>query len=146
MNKRYKLALATASIALGFGIIQAKPAQAATFSGPINIYAAASLTDTLPQVEALYRQSNPDVTFINTFGASGTLANQILAGTNPNPVDIFFSVSQAPLDTLENVGKLIEGTRQNVLKNTLAIITPINSTISISNVQDPIKSASSGYW
>lgn len=139
MNKRYKLALATASIALGFGIIQAKPAQAATFSGPINIYAAASLTDTLPQVEALYRQSNPDVTFINTFGASGTLANQILAGTNPNPVDIFFSVSQAPLDTLENVGKLIEGTRQNVLKNTLAIITPINSTISISNVQDLLK-------
>ncbi|MEH2324960.1 MAG: molybdate ABC transporter substrate-binding protein [Nostoc sp.] len=139
MNKRYKLALATASIALGFGIIQAKPAQAATFSGPINIYAAASLTDTLPQVEALYRQSNPDVTFTNTFGASGTLANQILAGTNPNPVDIFFSVSQAPLDTLENAGKLIEGTRQNVLKNTLAIITPINSTISISNVQDLLK-------
>ncbi|MHC5779125.1 molybdate ABC transporter substrate-binding protein [Nostoc sp.] len=137
MKKRYKLALATASIALGFGIIQAKPAQAATFSGPINIYAAASLTDTLPQVEALYKQSNPNVTFINTFGASGTLANQILAGANP--VDIFFSVSQAPLDTLENAGKLIEGTRQNVLKNTLAIITPINSTISISNVQDLLK-------
>ncbi|MEH1931966.1 molybdate ABC transporter substrate-binding protein [Nostoc sp.] len=137
MKKRYKLALATASIALGFGIIQAKPAQAATFSGPINIYAAASLTDTLPQVEALYKQSNPNVTFINTFGASGTLANQILAGANP--VDIFFSVSQAPLDTLENAGKLIEGTRQNVLKNTLAIITPINSTISISNVEDLLK-------
>ncbi|MHC5933551.1 molybdate ABC transporter substrate-binding protein [Nostoc sp.] len=134
MKKRYKLALATASIALGFGIIQAKPAQAATFSGPINIYAAASLTDTLPQVEALYRQSNPNVTFINTFGASGTLANQILAGANP--VDIFFSVSQTPLNTLENANKLIEGTRQNILNNTLAIITPINSTISISSVQD----------
>ncbi|MEH2360773.1 molybdate ABC transporter substrate-binding protein [Nostoc sp.] len=134
MKKRYKLALATASIALGFGIIQAKPAQAATFSGPINIYAAASLTDTLPQVEALYRQSNPNVTFINTFGASGTLANQIIAGANP--VDIFFSVSQAPLNTLENANKLIEGTRQNILNNTLAIITPINSTISISSVQD----------
>ncbi|MEH2373601.1 molybdate ABC transporter substrate-binding protein [Nostoc sp.] len=134
MKKRYKLALATASIALGFGVIQAKPAQAATFSGPINIYAAASLTDTLPQVEALYQQSNPNVTFNNTFGASGTLANQILAGTNP--VDIFFSVSQAPLNTLENANKLIEGTRQNILNNTLAIITPINSTISISSVQD----------
>ncbi|MEH2001181.1 MAG: molybdate ABC transporter substrate-binding protein [Nostoc sp.] len=134
MQKRYKLALATASIALGFGIIQAKPAQAATFSGPINIYAAASLTDTLPQVEALYRQSNPNLTFINTFGASGTLANQILAGANP--VDIFFSVSQTPLNTLENANKLIAGTRQNVLNNTLAIITPINSTISISSVQD----------
>ncbi|MHC5611507.1 MAG: molybdate ABC transporter substrate-binding protein [Nostoc sp.] len=136
MKKRYRLALATASIALGFGIIQAKPAQAATFSGPINIYAAASLTDTLPQVEALYQRSNPDVTFMNTFGGSTGLANQIIMGTNPKPVDIFFSVSQAPLDNLQLNNKLIAGTRQDILNNTLAIITPINSTLSISNVQD----------
>ncbi|MEH2146162.1 molybdate ABC transporter substrate-binding protein [Nostoc sp.] len=136
MKTGYKLALATASIALGFGVIQAKPAEAATLSGPIYIYAAASLTDTLPQVEALYKQSNPDVTFINTFGASGTLANQIIMGTNPNPVDIFFSVSQAPLDNLQAANKLIVETRKNVLNNTLAVITPINSTISISSVQD----------
>ncbi|MEH2466243.1 molybdate ABC transporter substrate-binding protein [Nostoc sp.] len=136
MKTRYKLALGTASIALGFGVIQAKPAQAATLSGPVYIYAAASLTDTLPQVEELYRQSNPNVTFINTFGASGALATQILAGTNPNPVDIFFSVSQAPLDRLQSANKLIPETRQNLLNNTLAIITPINSTLSISSVQD----------
>ncbi|MEH2407525.1 molybdate ABC transporter substrate-binding protein [Nostoc sp.] len=137
MNRRYKLALATASIALAFGVIPAKPAQAATLSGPIYIDAAASLTDTLPLVETLYQKSNPNVTFINNFGASGTLANQILTGTNPNPaVDIFFSVSQAPLDILQSANKLIEGTRQDILNNTLAIITPINSTISISSVQD----------
>ncbi|MEH2397210.1 molybdate ABC transporter substrate-binding protein [Nostoc sp.] len=136
MKTRYKLALATASIALGFGVIQAKPAQAATLSGPINIYAAASLTDTLPQVEALYQQSNPDVTFMNTFGGSTGLANQIIMGTNPKPVDIFFSVSQAPLDNLQRANKLIPETRQDILNNTLAIITPINSTISISSVQD----------
>ena len=136
MKTRYKLALATASIALGFGVIQAKPAQAATLSGPINIYAAASLTDTLPQVEALYQQSNPDVTFMNTFGGSTGLANQIIMGTNPKPVDIFFSVSQTPLDNLQAANKLIPETRQDILNNTLAIITPINSTISISSVQD----------
>ena len=139
MKTRYKLALATASIALGFGVIQAKPAQAATLSGPINIYAAASLTDTLPQVEALYQQSNPDVTFMNTFGGSTGLANQIIMGTNPNPVDIFFSVSQTPLDNLQAANKLIPETRQDILNNTLAIITPINSTISISSVQDLLK-------
>ncbi|MEH1837724.1 MAG: molybdate ABC transporter substrate-binding protein [Nostoc sp.] len=136
MTTRYKLALTTASIALSFGIIQAKPAQAATLSGPVYIYAAASLTDTLPQVEALYQQSNPNVTFMNTFGASGALATQIIMGTNPNPVDIFFSVSQAPLDRLQSANKLIEGTRQDILNNTLAIITPINSTLRISSVQD----------
>ncbi|MEH2425053.1 MAG: molybdate ABC transporter substrate-binding protein [Nostoc sp.] len=136
MKKRYKLALATASIALGFSVIQAKPAQAATLSGPINIYAAASLTDTLRQVETLYKQSNPNVTFMNTFGGSIGLANQIIMGKNPNPVDIFFSVSQAPLDSLQDANQLIEGTRQDILNNTLAIITPINSTLRISSVQD----------
>ncbi|MEH2310722.1 MAG: molybdate ABC transporter substrate-binding protein [Nostoc sp.] len=143
MKTGYKLALATASIALGFGVIQAKPAQAATFSGPINIYAAASLTETLVQVETLYQQSNPNVTFMNTFGGSIGLANQIIAKTNPKPVDIFFSVSQAPLDNLQSNNLLIEGTRQDILNNTLAIITPINSTTSISSVQDllPLKVA-----
>lgn len=136
MKKRYKLALATASIALGFGVIQAKPAQAATLSGPLYIYAAASLSDTLPQVETLYQQSNPNVTFMNTFGGSIGLANQIIMGTNPKPVDIFFSVSQAPLDNLQAANKLIPETRQDILNNTLAIIAPINSTISISSVQD----------
>ncbi|MEH2249034.1 molybdate ABC transporter substrate-binding protein [Nostoc sp.] len=141
MKKRYKLALATASIALGFGVIQAKPAQAATFSGPINIYAAASLTETLVQVEDLYKKSNPNVTFMNNFGGSIGLANQIimgtnLMGTNPKPVDIFFSVSQAPLDSLQLANQLIQGTRQDILNNTLAIITPINSTLRISSVQD----------
>ena len=134
MKKRYKLALATASIALGFGGIHAKPAQAATFSGEVDIYAAASLTNSLPQVEQLYQQNNPGVTFTNTFGASGTLVNQILTGTNN--IDIFFPVSEAPLDTLQSNNKLIAGTRQDVLTNTLAIIEPTNSTIPISSVQD----------
>ncbi len=134
MKKRYKLALATASIALGFGGIQAKPAQAATFSGEVDIYAAASLTDALPQVEQLYQRSNPGVFFTNTFGASGTLVNTILTGTNN--IDIFFPVSEAPLDTLQSNNKLIAGTRQDLLTNTLAIIEPTNSTLPISSVQD----------
>ncbi|MDF5721954.1 MAG: molybdate ABC transporter substrate-binding protein [Rhizonema sp. PD37] len=134
MKKRYKLALATASIALGFGGVQAKSAQAATVSGEVDIYAAASLNGSLQQVETLYQQNNPNVFFTNTFGASGTLVNQILTGTNN--IDIFFPVSEAPLDTLQSNNKLIAGTRQDVLTNTLAIIEPTNSTLAISSVQD----------
>lgn len=136
MKKRHKLALATASLALGFGVIQARPAQAAAV-GPIDVYAAASLNGSLQAVEALYQQSNPGVTFTtNTFGASGTLVNQILTATDNRNIDVFFPVSEAPLDTLQSTGKLIAGTRQDVLTNTLAIIAPLNSTIPISSVQD----------
>ncbi len=134
MKKRHKLALFTASITLGFGVIQAKGAQAATVSGRVDIYGAASLAESVPAVQALYQQSNPNVTFTNTFGASGTLVNQLLGGTNQ--IDIFFPVSEAPLNTLEAANELVPGTRQDLLTNTLAIITPINSTTSISSVPD----------
>lgn len=133
MKKRHKLVLFTASLALGCGVIQAKPAQAAAV-GRVDVYAAASLNGSLQAVEALYLQSNPGVTFTNTFGASGTLVNQLLTGTNQ--IDVFFPVSEAPLDTLQSANELIPGTRQDVLTNTLAIITPINSTTPISSVQD----------
>lgn len=136
MKKRHKLALATASLALSFGVIQAKPAQAAAV-GRIDVYGAASLSDAVPAVQALYLQSNPGVTFTNTFGASGTLVNQLLGGTNQ--IDVFFPVSQAPLDTLQAANELVPGTRQDLLTNTLAIITPINSTVAISSVQDLLK-------
>ena len=118
---------------MGFGVIQARPAQAATVSGNLNIYGAASLTNALPQVEALYQQSNPNVTFGNTFGASGTLLSQIQGGA---AADIFIPVSEAPLDTLQSANQLLPGTRQDLLTNSLAIITPTNSTRSISSVQD----------
>ncbi|GAX42680.1 molybdenum ABC transporter periplasmic molybdate-binding protein [Tolypothrix sp. NIES-4075] len=135
MKKRHKFALAIASLALGCGVIQTKPAQAAAV-GPIDVYAAASLNGSLQFVQALYQQSNPSVTFNNTFGASGTLVNQILTNTDNRNIDVFFPVSQAPLDTLQSNGKLVAGTRQDVLGNTLAIIEPVNSTIPISSVQD----------
>ena len=137
MKKRHKLVLAIASLALGCGVVQAKPAQAAVVGGRIDTFAAASLTNALPDVQALYQRRNPGFTFDfrNTFGASGTLVRQILAGT-PTPIDIFFPVSQAPLDNLQDAGKLIAGTRQDLLRNTLAIIAPINSTRPISSVQD----------
>ncbi|MBW4594279.1 MAG: molybdate ABC transporter substrate-binding protein [Brasilonema angustatum HA4187-MV1] len=135
MKKRYKLALASASIALGFGGVQAKPAQAATVGG-IDIYAAASLNGSLQDVEALYQQSNPGVTFNNTFGASGTLVNQILNNTDNRNIDVFFPVSEAPLDTLQSNGKLVAGTRQDVVGNTLAVIEPTNGTTPISSPQD----------
>ncbi|MBW4625785.1 MAG: molybdate ABC transporter substrate-binding protein [Brasilonema octagenarum HA4186-MV1] len=135
MKKRHKLALASASIALGFGGIQAKPAEAAAV-GPVDVYAAASLNGSLQAAEALYKLSNPDVTFNNTFGASGTLVNQILTNTDNRNIDVFFPVSEAPLDTLQSNGKLVAGTRQDVVGNTLAIIQPTNSTVPISSVQD----------
>lgn len=100
----------------------------------LNVYAASSLTNALQQIEPIYEQSRQNSVAVNyNFGASGTLANQILQGS---PADVFFSAAQSNIQDLDNANLLLPGTRQDLLSNRLAIVTPLNTTLSISSVQD----------
>lgn len=99
----------------------------------LNVFAASSLTNALQQIGQLYEQSRPDVDVNFTFGASGTLLQQIQQGASP---DVFFPASTTDLDNLQSTVGIVPGTRQDVVSNRLAIITPVNSTLSVSSVQD----------
>ena len=86
----------------------------------VTVFAAASLTDSLKEIAAVYeRQAGDQIVF--NFAASGTLARQIEAGA---PADLFFSADEARADVLEKKGLLVSGSRKNLLGNTLVIITP----------------------
>lgn len=99
----------------------------------LNVFAAVSLTDALRAIEPLYEQSRPNVNLSFTFAASGVLQQQIQQGA---AADIFFSASPVEVNALESANLLQPGTRQDVLKNTLALVTPRNSSLSLSSVQD----------
>ncbi|GAA6614461.1 molybdate ABC transporter substrate-binding protein [Scytonema sp. NUACC26] len=99
----------------------------------LNAYAASSLTNALQQIEPIYEQSRQNVDVNYNFGASGTLANQILQGA---PADVFFSAAESNIQDLENTNLLLPGTRRDLLSNRLAIVTPLNSILSVSSVQD----------
>ncbi|KAB8315802.1 molybdate ABC transporter substrate-binding protein [Tolypothrix campylonemoides VB511288] len=99
----------------------------------LNVFGASSLTNALQDIEPLYEQSRPNVDITYNFAASGVLANQILQGA---PADVFFSASEGALDTVETASLLLPGTRRDLLNNRLAIVTPANSTLSVSGVQD----------
>ncbi len=62
----------------------------------INVFAAASLTDSLKQIAVAYEKESGDKIIFN-LGASSTLARQIEAGA---PADIFFSADEAKMDGL----------------------------------------------
>jgi molybdate transport system substrate-binding protein len=92
----------------------------------LTISAAASLKDALTPVEAAYSQSHTSVGFVNNFASSGVLATQIDQGA---PVDVFFSAASKPLDNLEAKGLIVAGTRRNLLRNTLVLIAPLDSSL-----------------
>lgn len=92
----------------------------------LTISAAASLKEGIAEVESAYKQSHPNLDFINNFGSSGTLATQIDQGA---PADVFISAADKPMDDLQAKGLILAGTRRNLLRNTLVLIAPIGSRL-----------------
>ena len=111
---------------IGFnGAIQLKAAE-------INVFAAASLTDSLKQIAADYENNSGDKIIFN-FDASSTLARQIEEGA---PADIFFSADEAKMDGLEKKGFIVKDTRKNRLGNALVVVIPADSSLTIQSAAD----------
>jgi molybdate transport system substrate-binding protein len=98
----------------------------------INVYAASSLTDAMKEIGAVYeKESGAHLAF--NFAASSTLARQIEEGA---PADIFFSADDAQMDRLQKGDRLEASTRRDLLSNTLVIVAPSESRITLSSAAD----------
>lgn len=94
-----------------------------TLAEEIRISAAASLTDAMNELNALWQKQHPDQQIKISFAGSSTLAKQIEHGA---PADIFISADKDWADYLEE-RKLLDATsRIDLLKNALVVITPAN--------------------
>lgn len=102
----------------------------------LTISAAASLQNSLTEIQKAYAQKNPDVKLTFNFGASGTLQEQIEQGA---PVDLFISAGKSQMDTLAKKNLLVKDTRVDLLGNDLVLIVAKNDS-SITSVQDITKS------
>lgn len=89
----------------------------------ITIYAAASMTNAINDINQLYEHQYH--TYVKTsFASSATLAKQIEQGAK---VDIFISADTAWMGYLQQKNKLVDGTTKNLLGNDLVLIAPKNS-------------------
>jgi len=104
------------------------PANAAT----VNVFAAASLMDSLKAISETYAKQSGDKLVFN-FAASSTLARQIEAGAT---ADIFFSADEAKMDWLEQKGLIDPATRRSRLSNALVIVVAAEAGASISSASD----------
>jgi molybdate transport system substrate-binding protein len=93
-------------------------------AGQLLISAAASLTDVLNEVAAMYEKSGrASVTY--NFGGSGTLQRQIEHGA---PADVFISAAKDAIDSLEKQDLIARDTRVNLAGNTLVLVVPAQAT------------------
>jgi molybdate transport system substrate-binding protein len=94
---------------------------------PVSIFAAASLETALTAIAARYgtRTGGP---LRMTFGASSAMARQIVQGA---PADLFISADLEWMDWLEKQGRVVGGTRRNLLSNRLVLIAPAASKVKL---------------
>ncbi|ODA39270.1 molybdate ABC transporter substrate-binding protein [Desulfosporosinus sp. BG] len=107
---------------------QAKPTE-------IMISAAASLKDSLTEIQKDYTQKKPEVKLTINFGASGTLQQQIEQGA---PVDLFISAGKSQVDALEKKNLLVKDSRVDLLGNDLVLVTGKDNS-KVTSIEDLTK-------
>jgi molybdate transport system substrate-binding protein len=93
----------------------------------VTVFAAASLSDALGQVEKGYQQKTGHVAAIS-FAASSVLARQIEASQG---ADVFISADSDWMDYLDKRGLIARGTRHDLLGNHLVLIAPAASHLAL---------------
>ncbi len=102
-------------------------AKAADSAASLTVFAAASLTDALNEVNVAYTKLG-GVPVRASYAASSALARQIEAGAQ---ADIFFSADLDWIDYLQTRGLVDAASRKNVLGNRLVLIAPADSKVSL---------------
>ena len=109
--------------ALAAAFLASLPARAAD----VTVFAAASLTDALKQVDDAYKHDTGN-TVVFSFAASSALARQIEASSG---ADIFVSADTDWMDYLDARGLIAHASRVNLLGNRLVLIAPAGSRIAL---------------
>ena len=98
----------------------------------VQVFVAASLKNVMEELGEQYEKENPSVKLVFQADSSGKLLSQIQEGY---ACDVFFSAAQKQMDTLEEEGKLVEGTRKNVVNNQLCVIARKDSGTKVTGLE-----------
>lgn len=142
------LAGALAVSMLGCGSRQEKEIPAAEDTAEadpviLNVFAAASMTETLTEIQEMYKEAAPNVTLVFNFDSSGTLKTQIQEGAD---CDVFISAAQKQMNQLDKdadpevntdgLDYVLEGTRINLLENKVVLAVPDGNPKNIESFAD----------
>ena len=130
LRKTLALLLALSMIFALAACGSAKPQQAAEKTDLI-VFAAASMTETLTELKAVYEADHPEINIVYNFDSSGTLKAQIQEGAE---CDLFISAGQKQMNQLDITASpevntdgldfVLEDSRLNLLENKVVLVVP----------------------
>ncbi len=116
-----------------------EPGTAALDAAEIQVFIAASLENAFKDLIALYNETQPNVTVTYNADSSGTLLTQIEEGYE---CDIFFSAATKQMKSLEEDGLVMDGTRVDLLRNEVVLITWKGSGTKVTGIDNLADAAS----
>jgi molybdate transport system substrate-binding protein len=109
-----------------------RAATSAGVTGPVTVFAAASLTESFTRIRKDFEAANPGVTVTFNFAGSSALATQIDQGA---PADVFASAAPANLATVSDAGNT-DGAPTTFAKNQLVIAVPKGNPKHVAGLAD----------
>lgn len=134
------LAGCSSSGSSGSGSPTTAPASASSsppvLSGSITVFAASSLTGSFTKLGTQFEAAHPGVKVTFSFGASSTLATQIISGA---PADVFASASTKNMQQIVTAGDA--SSPSDFAKNVMEVAVPPSNPAGITSVTDLAKSS-----
>ena len=120
-----------------------EPAAPAEEAIELIVFAAASMTETLQEIQTLYEAAHPNVQLVFSFDSSGTLKTQIESGAD---CDVFISAGQKQMNQLDitadpevntdGLDFVLAGTRIDLLENKVALCVPVGNPKGVASYDD----------
>lgn len=117
---------------LGVGACGSSSSTTSQPTGSITVSAASSLTGAFTEAKAAFEAQHPGTTITVNFGASSTLARQIIDGA---PVDVFAAADNATMQKVVVSGD-IAGSPTTFATNSLEIIVQKGNPLGITSIDD----------
>ncbi|WP_109527396.1 MULTISPECIES: molybdate ABC transporter substrate-binding protein [Nocardia] len=111
---------------------KSESADAASVSGTVTVFAAASLTETFTELGKQFEAAHPGVKVVYSFGASSALAEQINQGA---PADVFASAAPKNMQQVRDKGEVTVAP-VTFVRNRLEIAVPKGNPGAITGLAD----------